>query len=184
MHFFGRRRVAISDAVEGQYVTISGFVELVDPITSPVSQTPCAAYTLRVNEEDQRSDEPSSRCVHSEQQSCDFVLVDLDGNRAYVDGWSLKLYFTKIPRGATIGFAAQELLNQRGIPAPKSGRVHKVQERLLVAHDSITIRGLATWEPDPNNAPELGGYRGAKPKERLRIMASRRGAVIVRTESK
>lgn len=188
--FVGKKPIAISAAVSGAEVTLKGTVEVLETISAPFSQRPCAAYELKIDRE-HTSGFGDSRTrtwvpVTSDLASRDFIVVDADGNRAFVDGSMLKLYLKPDQRGQSGTFFSDSkviaFLNSRGITTGGSwgAKKFRVLEGVLEAGEKVTVHGIAHWEADPDAEMEVSGYRTAERPQRLRIIGGDDGTVVVR----
>jgi len=164
----GAERTTIAGAEEGALVKISG--ELVlrgDPIESPLSQRPCAAWEVRV--EERRSSGKSSHwhTIIQDQHAVDFLVED-DSGRALVraivpqmaleqDGHFRSGTFEDAPP-ALEGFLAEHGHTSTGLLG--FNKSMRYREGALEAGERVTVLGVCRWEPDPDPAAAgAGGYR-------------------------
>lgn len=167
VHLMRSKPTAISEVKDGELVTISGRVEAIESLASPLLQKYGVGYHFRA---DKRIPRPESEHVtqrwnvlHDEQGFHNFWLVDDDGLRAFVDAQNVLCAFKGYespPEDRVKAFLEARGVNEAGTRAGE----------FVVEHGAIiSVRGVAAIEVDPEAELKPDGYRGAERAMRLRI---------------
>lgn len=181
--FVGKKTVAISDAIVGEEVTIKGVVEVIETVTAPFSERPCAAYELKVDRKQvgSKAKSPTWIPMFHDNRSRDFLVVDKASNRTLVDGAKLEMqlkfdtYYRDYVDEQVLACVEDDMPAMREFMEHSSGEIElnreqfRVQEAVLEAGVQVTVRGVLAWEADPKAEPEVSGYRHAETPKRLRI---------------
>ena len=178
----------IATTPEHQDVRVTGELALMEgkpPLSAPISNRPCAAW--RVIVEEKRSNGKSSHwhTVVDESDSTDFALVDESG-RALVDGTalSLALDFDESHDQNMFSEGSPELkrfLETRGVKTHGMllKKTLRAREGALEEGEMVTVGGIGTFMHDPS---AQSGYRGTA--KLLQIKALSTGELIATDDRK
>ena len=157
--------VAIADFVAGAVACIRGTVGCAEPLVGPLSGRACVYYAITI-------EELGARVRHQvvrETRSVGFRIVDasgvawIDGEAAHVRGARGVFAFTDISRAATD--AQRAYLARHGEVAEGAMGIRNLEldERSLEVGATVRVTGTGTFEPDPDGAGRVTGYRDAPP---------------------
>ncbi|MFT5353969.1 MAG: hypothetical protein ACI9KE_001169 [Polyangiales bacterium] len=157
---------SIAQTPQNQDVRVSGtlaYVEGKAPLTAPISNRPCAAWRVIVEERRKHSNQSGWRKVIDDSASTDFALEDESG-RAIVDGTALSLALNFDASGGQ-GFlnpaspGLKAFMEARGVGT--HGMILKktlrAREGILELGETVTVAGNGTFMNDPSGQ---SGYRG------------------------
>lgn len=148
-------------------VRVSGtlaYVEGKEPLIGPLSNRPCVAWRVIVEERRKQSDQSTWKTVIDESRSTDFALEDESG-RAIVDGTALSMALDYDASGGQGFFnpASAELkafMDARGVSTHGIllKKTLRAREGVLERGEVVTVAGRGTLMHDPSAQT---GYRGS-----------------------
>ena len=179
---------SIAQTPEHTDVRVSGelaFLEGKPALTAPITNRPCAAWRVIIEEQRSNGKSSSWHKVVDESESTDFALVDQSG-RAIVDGTSLSLAldFDASNKQDMFNEGSPELrqfLETRGVKTHGFllKKTLRAREGALEEGEVVTVGGIGTFLNDPS---AQSGYRGTA--KLLQVQALSTGELIATDDRK
>ncbi len=174
-------RAKIADVPEGAYRHIVGRVSKdKEWLRSPLTDQPCAAYVVVVEEPMSQGHMHGFRQVLSEQRAVSFAVVDESG-RARVEPDVVRVELeaeesSEVGGLTTPNEAQQALLLRHG---HSGARARRFREGILEPGAQVAVMGNARWLDDPSSASDPG-YRGTGAARVLELSGRQDAPVVIR----